>query len=476
MYKVLLPMPADPTISLSVSFSVGSQNDPAGKEGLANLTAAMLAEAATRSKSYDEILAALYPLAADYDICVDRELTTLTGRVHKDKLDDYSELFTAALLQPAFKADDFERLKNDTINYLTNTLRYSSDEELAKALLYSEIFSGSCYAHPEAGTVAGVNAITIDDVRDFYATHFTQANVTLGIGGGYDPSLPEQLTMALAGLPAGKNLNAPAISTTPIAGIELTLINKPGADASVSIGFPIGVHRGERDFYALWIANSWLGEHRNAASHLFQVIRETRGLNYGNYSYIECFPDGGELQMPPVNVPRRQQIFEIWIRSLPTAQAPFALKAALRELQSLCDNGMSKANFELTRMFLTKYSTHFADTTSARLGYAVDDWHYAINNEGHLARFRRMMGELTLDDVNAAIRTHLNSTNLKVAIVTDGAPALARVLLDNAPTPIEYESEMPAAVLAEDEKIAAFPLSVSHDAVRILTLDDAFAS
>jgi zinc protease len=87
-----------------------------------------------------------------------------------------------------------------------------------------------------------------------------------------------------------------------------------------------------------------------------------------------------------------------------------------------------------------------------------------------------MMGELTLDDVNAAIRTHLNSTNLKVAIVTDGAPALARVLLDNAPTPIEYESEMPAAVLAEDEKIAAFPLSVSHDAVRILTLDDAFAS
>jgi hypothetical protein len=41
-----------------------------------------------------------------------------------------------------------------------------------------------------------------------------------------------------------------------------------------------------------------------------------RGLNYGDYSYIEEFPDGGELNMPPVNVPRRIQLFEIWIRTL----------------------------------------------------------------------------------------------------------------------------------------------------------------
>ena len=43
---VLLPVPADPTISFSLQFAVGSQNDPPGKEGLAFLTAEMIAECA----------------------------------------------------------------------------------------------------------------------------------------------------------------------------------------------------------------------------------------------------------------------------------------------------------------------------------------------------------------------------------------------------------------------------------------------
>ena len=86
------------------------------------------------------------------------------------------------------------------------------------------------------------------------------------------------------------------------------------------------MRRGDRDFYALWIANSWLGEHRNQSSHLFNVIRELRGLNYGDYSYIESFPEGGERNMPPVNVPRRRQL----VRDLDphAAESPSAVRAA----------------------------------------------------------------------------------------------------------------------------------------------------
>ena len=62
------------------------------------------------------------------------------------------------------------------------------------------------------------------------------------------------------------------------------------------------------------------------------MIRETRGLNYGDYSYIEAYPEGGQRQMPPPNVARRQQLFEVWIRTLPNPQAHFALRAAMREL------------------------------------------------------------------------------------------------------------------------------------------------
>ncbi len=472
--SVLLSVPADPTISLSLQFAVGSQNDPPGKEGLAYLTGRMIADAATQNHSLDEIYELLYPLAASYDVRVDRERTTLTGRTHRDNLEAYLSLFTDAFLRPAFAATDFERVKNDAINYVSNTLRYSSDEDLGKAALYGFVFRGTPYAHPSIGTVQGLRAVTLDDVRAFYREHFTRANALLGVGGGYDNALVAALESAVRELPAGSAEAPPDITPAAIDGREVLLVDKPRADASISFGFPIDVHRGERDFYALWIANSWLGEHRNQASHLFQVIREERGLNYGDYSYIEVFPEGGQRNMPPVNVPRREQLFEVWIRTLPNQHAHFALRAALREVEQLAANGMTQEDFELTRQFLKKYSLHFADTTAMRLGYAVDDEFYGLSDEGHLARFRRMMDELTLEDVNGAIRRHLNPANLKIAIVTGDAQGLREALAADAPSPLRYDTPKPDAILAEDAEISGYPLRISAERIGVVPVTSAF--
>lgn len=459
MKKILLPVRDDPTVSIAFTFTAGSQDDPPGKEGLAALTAAMLTEGATERLSYEAILERLYPLATDYAATVDREMTTIDGRVHRDKLEAFVELLLDAVLHPAFAADDFERLKSDAGNFIGNTLRYSSDEELGKAALTAAAFAGTRYAHPVDGTLAGLEAITLDDVRSFYTAHYVRAKLTLGIAGGFDDALLTRLERALTDLGAGEPA-PPVIDTPPLAGRHVVLVDKPGADASISFGRPAGVSRGERDYYALAIANSWLGEHRHGASHLFQIIRETRGLNYGDYSYIEAFPDAGSLQMPPANVARRHQLFEVWIRTLPNDQAVFALRAALRELDRLIAEGMTAGQFELTRTFLKKYSAHYAPTTAARLGYAIDDSFYGIDTEGHLARFARLMDELTLDEVNAAIAQHWQTGDLVIAIVTGDAAGLAAALASSAPTPIEYANEMPAAVLEEDEAIAAYPLDI----------------
>ena len=471
---VLLPVAADPTISLSLQFAVGSQDDPPGKEGLAFLTGEMLADAGTEARSLDEILAALYPLAASYDVRVDLERSTLTGRVHRDNLDAYLELYTDAFLKPKFDEDDFERIKSDAINAIENTLRYASDEELGKSALHEAVFRGTRYAHLNAGTVTGLHAITLDDVRAFYRQHYTRANALLGIGGGFEQSVVARLQAALGELPAGERAAAPAIVPPAIDGRSVVFVDKPNADSSISFGFPLDVRRGERDFYALWIANSWLGEHRNQSSHLFNVIRELRGLNYGDYSYIEEFPEGGERSMPPVNVPRRMQLFEVWIRTLPNAQAPFALRAALRELQLLVDEGLTPEEFELTRTFLKKYSLHFAETTAARLGYAMDDRFYGLEDEGHLARFRRMMDELTVEDVNAAIKRHWQYDNVKIAIVTGEAAPMRALLARGEPTPITYPTPKPAAILEEDKIIEAWPLKLAEERMKTVPVAEAF--
>lgn len=473
---VRVPVPGDPTVSFSISFGVGSQNDPPGKEGLAYLTGLMLAEAGTKRRSYEEILEALYPLASDYYVRVDKERTTLTGRTHRDNLDRYVPLLIDAYLEPAFDARDFERLRSDAINDIEHTLRYASDEDLGKAALHAFVFAGTRYAHPPEGTAAGLRRVTLDDVRAFYRRHYTRENVAIGVGGGFDDALCARLAATKDALPeAAGAASPPRIEPSPIHRNEALLIDKRGADTSISFGFPIEVRRGDPDFYPLAIAVSWLGEHRNAASRLFQVIREIRGLNYGDYAYLEAFPEGGERQWPPVNVPRRRQIFEIWIRTLPNEHAHFALRAAVRELERLVRDGMRREDFELTRAFLSKYVLHFAETTSRRLGYAMDDRFFGLEGEGHLERFRRRMATVTLDDVNDAIARHLEGRRVKIAIVTGDAARLRDALASGAPSPIEYPTAKPDAVLDEDREIARHPLPIDADAIGVLPVEQAFA-
>jgi zinc protease len=472
---VLLLVPADPTISVKLAFTVGSEDDPPGKEGLAYLTATLMAEGATRKHPYPEILRLLYPMAAGYSVRVDKELTAFSGRVHKDNLDAYTALLLDAVLEPAFDQADFTRLKQRTRDFITKTLRYSSDEELGKQTFYNAVFRGTPYGHLEAGTVAGLDAITLEDVKGFYAAHFTREDVVLAVGGGYDAKLVDRLQAALAQLPAGKPAPVPAPQLRPVAGRPVVIVKKPGPATAISFGHPIAAKRGTREFYALWLANSWLGEHRNSSSHLYQVIRDARGMNYGDYSYIEIFPDGGRRQMPPTNVPRRQQLFEVWIRPVPNDQAHFALRAAVCEVEKLAKNGLTKEQFELTREFLSKYCLHFAETTDDRLGYALDDRLEGVAPPGDLEDFRRIVPTLTLDEVNAAVKKHLRPENMCFALVSEKADSLADQLAAGTPSPMTYATPKPPEVLAEDKQFEIYPLGIRRELITVIPVDQMFA-
>ena len=471
---VLLPSKNDPTVSFRIWFKVGWQNDPVGKEGLANLTAQMLTDASTEKNSYEQILDKLYPLAAGYSASSTVEMTVVTGRTHKDNLADYYPLFIDAILHPAFKQEDLDRIKSQMLNYLENMLRYASDEDLGKAVLYDDVYAGTPYGHTGAGTIEAVKSITVDDIRNFYKQYFTAGNFVIGLGGGYDAKLLATLKKDLASLPVGTVKPVAKPAPKPFEGLNMTIVEKEAQSTAISMGFPIDVLRGSKDWYALAIATSWLGEHRNSSSHLYQVIREARGLNYGDYAYIENFPNGGRLQLPPQNVCRRSQMFEIWIRPVPNETRHFALRAALREFDKLAANGMTQAQFNLTRKFLHNYVLHFAPTTEEKLAYALDDKFYGVKGEGHLKTFRKMMSELTLKDVNAAIKKHWQTKNMQIAVITNNAQAFKDALVSDAPSPITYKTPKPETVLTEDKEIGTFPLKFNADNVKIVPVTDLF--
>jgi zinc protease len=470
---VLLRVANDPTVSFRLWFKVGSQNDPAGKEGLAALTGAMLTDAATQKHTYEQILDRLFPLASTYHASTSVEMTVISGRTHKDNLAEFYSLLVDAILAPAFKQEDLDRIKSRTLNFLENTLRFASDEELGKAVLYNEIFAETPYGHITAGAIDAVKSITLDDIRKFYAAHYTRDNVVVGLGGGFDDALLHRLQSDIAKLPAGAPAAVAPSEPKALRGLEVTFVDKNTASTAISLGFPLDVLRGSKDWYALAIANSWLGEHRNSSARLFQVIREARGLNYGDYSYIEHFPNGGQRFHPPQNVARRKQIFEIWIRPVPHEARHFALRAALREFKQLVERGMTPEDFELKRKFLKKYVLHYAPTTMERLGYALDDVFYGIG-ESHLEKFRRMMDELTLDDVNTAMRKHWKSDDLKIVAVTQNAAEFADALAGEKPSPITYSSPKSEQILEEDKAISTFPLGIKRENIRIVPVTELF--
>ena len=468
---VQLPVKNDPTIAFRLWFKVGSQNDPKGKEGLASITGQMLADASTTHNTYAQIIDRLYPLAAGYTASVSAEMTIIAGRVHKDNLAAYYPLLMDAVLAPAFKQEDLDRIKSQTLNNLETTLRYASDEELGKAVLYNDVYAGTPYGHIVAGTVEGVKSITLDDVKTFYATYYTRENIVPGIGGGFDQELIDHLARDLSALPAGNPAAVPVAEPQTSEGFRVTIVDKDAPATAISMGFPMNVLRGSREWYALAIANSWLGEHRNASSHLYQVIREQRGLNYGDYSYIEHFPRGGFIQMPPQNAARRKQLFEIWIRPVPLESGHFALRAALREFKHLVEHGMTENEFALTRSFLRNYVLHYAPTTMQRLGYALDDRFYGINGS-HLELFRKMMGEITRDEVNASIRKHWQYGNMHIAVVTRNGAAFRDALVAGTPSPITYKTAKPESVLNEDKQIEVFPVPVKKENVKLVPVGE----
>jgi zinc protease len=468
----LLSSPANPLVALRVVFRAGSQDDPPGKEGLAALTAAMVAEGGTKSLSYEQVLEAFYPMAAMLGGECHKELTVFSGTIHRDNLAAYIPLVTDMITQPRFAAQDFERLRNEALDYITKSLRGNDDEQLGKWTLQVEIYKDHPYGHPDRGTAEGLRSITLGDVKEFHRRHYTRGALKLGLAGGFSETTPGLCDRAFAGLPATR-LEIPALPSPRMPkGLEVTIVEKPADATAISIGFPIDVTRRDDDFYALAVANSYLGEHRTFNGKLMQDLRGKRGLNYGDYSYIEDFIQQGQSTFPIPNNPRRQAYFSIWIRPVPADKSVFALRAALWELDRLIERGISAEDFETTRKYLLNYSKLWVQTLSRRLGYAIDGEFFGTKDL--VSELAERLPKLTVDQVNAAVRKHLKSEGMTVAIVAKDAAGLRELLVSDKPTPLVYDTQgTPEDVLAEDKQIAVFPLK--NVSVRIVPVDQMFA-
>jgi zinc protease len=466
------PSKSSPLVDVAFLVHAGAGFDPEGKNGLATLTAAMLTDGGSEAMTINEINEAMYPMASGFFAQVDKEMTRLSGQVHKDNVAAWYELVRGQLLYPAWSEQDFERIKTQVTNAIRTDLVGNNDEELGKEYLYASIFGDEHpYGTLNLGNSGDIASITLDDVKSFYRKYYTVANMTVGLSGGYPDTLPASISNDLQKLGPGTRAALAAPVAVLKEGRRAVVIEKETPGVAVSFGFPIDVKRGDPDWVALWLARSYLGEHRSMNSHLYQRIRKTRGMNYGDYAYIEYFPRGMFQFHPDTNLGRQQQIFQVWIRPVRgNNDAHFATRVAMFELDKLVSEGMTESDFEATRSYLSKFVSLLMDGQSRQLGYSMDSQYYQIDD--FASYVRDGLDNLTLDDVNRVIRENLDTDNMQYVFVTRDADDLRQRLLSDQPSSMTYDAQLPQEVFEEDKLIDSIALEI--DAVDVVPADTVF--
>jgi zinc protease len=491
---VQLKIPKSGKAVIRLVFRNGSISDPAGKEGLTTLTADMITESGTKKMTSTEIRKLIYPWNAGMSSFTDKEVSIFTFQVPTKYLDKfYTSVVKDLLLNPSMDKNDFDRLLSNQKNYVEEVIRQSSDEEYGKKYLEDVLFKGTPYSHLTDGTVAALSAITLDDVKKHYAKMFTRNNVLIGIAGDYPDAMINQLKSDIALLPEAKPALPVLVAPKMPEGITVDIVSKQGAlGSAISAGFPMNITRSKDEFAALMVANSWLGEHRKSYSRLYQKIREARSMNYGDYSYVEWYENGGSNMLPQAGTPRSLNYFSLWIRPVQTAKglkgqyselsditvghAHYALRMAIREMDELVKNGLSKEDFESTRDFLKSYSKLYIETPAKKLGYLMDSRFYGRTD--WIMELDRLLSSLTLEQVNAAMKKYWQVKNMEVVIITDESEAapLAESLRTNKPSPMSYsntlKTSLPEKILSEDNVVSTYPLNIKE--VRIINSDDTF--
>jgi zinc protease len=377
----------------------GATADPAGKMGVANLTAAMLREGTTTRKSLDIADQAAF-LGISLSPTSSWESSTLSLHTPTAQLDSALALFADVALHPSFPANEFERLRK---NRLTELLQIRDQGPAIANLVFPAIVYGN--AHPyglaSMGTEASVKSLTTTDLQSYYQMNFKPNNATLIIVGDVNPARIEQKVNELLGgwqrgnVPQLTYGEPPKPATTTI-----YLVDKPGAaQSSFRIG-GVGVPRSTKDYFALTVMNTILGG--SFSSRLNQNLRETRGYTYGAGSRFDMRRAAGPFTASAEIV---------------AAKTDSALLEFMKELngirQSIPADELSRAKrylqLQLPGNFETTQQIAAALVPVALYGLPLDYYNnYVQSIEG-----------VTQADVNRVAQQYVNPGSLAIVIVGD---------------------------------------------------------
>ncbi len=403
MEVVVVEKPGLPVVAQGLLIRAGGITDPAGKPGLASLTAAMLAEG-TPTRTSRDISDEMEFLGSQLRASASREFATISTETLTTHWQHALEVLADVAQNATFPENEFDRVRSERLTDLSRIP--DSPQAIAgrasQALLFG---AGTRYGHPVSGNERAVKSFTRDDLAFHHAAHFAPEGTTLILVGDITrEDAVNQAESAFGGWQSGATAddNGDAESMPDDGTTTIFLADKPGAPQSVIRSGYLTVPRNHPDYLALNLLNYILGGQFSA--RLNMNLRQDKGYSYGYMSSIDwltgpsALTAGGSVQteVTKESVAETIKEFEEIRSARPVTQEEFddAINGILRGLPNQFETHGQVLN-QLVRL----------------VAFDLPDDYFSTYSEE--------VGKLTLADIHRVAEEHIKAGALKIVVAGD---------------------------------------------------------
>jgi zinc protease len=399
----VLPNHAVPTVAVQGIVLAGRMYNPPGKPAVPQLTAMMLERGST---AHDKraIAARLDGVGAQISVVSDIYGATITA----SSLSRDAHLLLSTLAEemktPAFADSELKKAKAEM---KTAVLRASDDtrQRAFDRLTQASFAAGHPYHAPSKDEMLGsLEAAKASDLRAFHRERYVGSSIYLAIVGDVDPErIAATVDSLLGGLPKGTPPALDLPRTAAPAPVHEAVALKGKANMDLIIGAASGLRRKDPDYEACLVANAALGQ-SSLSSRLGKRVRDTEGLTYSIYSRFTMTDllDG------------------IWLADVAVAPSNLgkAMKSTREVIEGYCKDGITEEEVAIQKSFFAgNYQVQLA--TNAGIAQALALAEKFGYGPAYLDEFPDRVRRVTRDQVNAAIRAHLDPAKLSIIVAGD---------------------------------------------------------
>jgi len=394
-----------PVVSVNLQLRSGAKHDPAGKAGVASLTASLL-DKGTTTRSAEEIAESIDFVGASLSASAGDDAISVSTSVLTEFLDTALVLLSDIVRNPTFPESELETERQRAISGLQASL--GQPQYLAERQFFREIYGDHPYGampSPES-----VRAITRDDLAAFHAAHFRPGNALFVVAGDVRPDdvvqrLERHFGDWQGAAPAKASPPAPAERSAR----EVVFVHKPGAvQAVIRIGhlLPPAAHR---DWVALDVARQILGG--GTTGWLFQTLRQEKGYTYGAYANFAQRLEPGYFQ---ASAEVRNEVVDS------------TLAEFFRLIEKLRARDFSDADLATAKDFMTGSFPLQIETPQQVAGQIANARLLGLPND-HVATYRDKVAAIAAADVRNAAQAHIRPDRAVVVVVGDATQILDKV-------------------------------------------------